>query len=146
MKKIDTKFISVIPIFLVVAMLGCSGMKNTADQKKYQSSLDEVLVAVNNAIGDAGLNLKGSIKRDDGSILLTAVELTNMYGSGTEPVQTMSLDIIVDKVDEKTVMVEIETPHRQQYVMAGSSQTATSEFREKIFASLERSIGSIKTK
>lgn len=142
--KLINKSVGITSIFLVAIIMGCASMQNTADQKRYRSNMDEMLVALKKAITDAGLNLTGSLNRDDGSILLTAVELTNMYGNSSERVQTMSLDIIVDKIDENTVTVEIEAPNRRQYVMAASNQTAESEFREKIFNSLEESIGSIK--
>ncbi|MBN2731647.1 MAG: hypothetical protein JXR26_04365 [Balneolaceae bacterium] len=144
MKSFNNKLAFSISIFLIAVMVGCATSQHAANQKKYESSLDEMLVAVNNAIADAGLNMKGSVTRSDGSILITAVELTRQYGDD-EPVQTMSMDIVVDKIDEKTVAVQIDPPNRGRYVMAGTNQTAESKFRESIFNSLEQSVGSIKS-
>lgn len=144
MKSLKNKLAFSVSIFLIAVMVGCAGSQYAANQERYKSSMNEMIVAVNKAISDAGLNMKGSITRSDGSILITAVELTNQIGSG-EPIQTMSMDIVVDKIDEETVAVEIETPNRRQYVMAGNDQTSESKFRDRIFNSLEKSVGSIKS-
>lgn len=122
-------------ILSLLLFISCATTKNSSQYKEYDENFNLAVETVEKAVGNVGLSVVN--KESDGfeSVKLTAAEMTNDFG--IEPVQTLLVEIFIQRTEEGFVSVEIKGSQRSRNVMAGTQETAVSRYRSRIFAQID---------
>jgi hypothetical protein len=122
-------------ILSLVLFIGCATTKSSSQYREYDEDFTIAVETVEKSVGNIGLSVIN--KESDGpeSVKLTAAEMTNDFG--IEPVQTLLMEVFIQRTDEGFVSVEVKGSQRSRNVMAGTQETAVSKYRSRLFAQIE---------
>lgn len=124
-----------------VMVIGCTGTKKAMNYEEYEGDFEKVISATHDVIGSVGLEVLNGEYLDDNSYQITAAEIVNRLG--TEPVQSLLINVDLNKLENGNVGIEIDTPNRNRYVMGSSGSFESSNYRERIFNRLNKQFNNI---
>lgn len=122
-------------ILSLLLFISCATTKNSSQYKEYDENFNLAVETVEKAVGNVGLSVVNKESDGSESVKLTAAEMTNDFG--IEPVQTLLVEIFIQRTEEGFVSVEIKGSQRSRNVMAGTQETAVSRYRSRIFAQID---------
>jgi hypothetical protein len=122
-------------IFFLLFAIGCATTKSSSQYREYDEDFNTAVETVERAVGNVGLSVVNKESDGPSSVKITIAEMTNDFG--IEPVQTLLMEVFVQRTEEGPVSVEIKGSQRSRNVMAGTQETAVSRYRSRIFAQID---------
>lgn len=136
MKSINNRTNTLVSLFAMLMIIGCTGTQNSMSYEKYEGNFDSLISTTTEVVNSVGLKVLNGEYIDENSYQITAVEIVDRLG--TEPVQTLELSISIAKLENSTIGVKVSTPNNKRYVMGSSGSFESSNYRERIIARLDR--------
>lgn len=133
---------TVCVLFLTMPMvLGCTGTKKAMNYEEYEGDFEKVISATNDVLSSVGLEVLNGEYLDDYSYQITAAEIVDRLGN--EPVQSLLINVDLNKLESGKVGIQIDTPNKNRYVMGSSGAFESSNYRERIFSRLNKQFKNI---
>ncbi len=142
MKSINYRTNTLVSLFAMLMIIGCTGTQNSMNYEKYEGDFDSLISTTTEVVNSVGLKVLNGEYINENSYQITAVEIVDRLG--TEPVQTLELSIDIAKLENGTIGVKVSSPNNKRYVMGSSGSFESSNYRERIITRLDRMVSANK--
>lgn len=126
----------VTSLFAMILVAGCTGTQNSMNYEEYQGDFDSMISTTTEVVKSVGLRVLNGEYIDENTYQITAVEIVDRLG--TEPVQTLELNIDLEKLESGAIGIKVDAPNNKRYVMGSSGSFQSTNYRERIFSKLDK--------